>query len=86
MPDNARLKRPVNEMPDVVRAALEGRGLMPAYEERPAYQRNDYVGWIRRARRPETQEKRLTQMLDELEQGGVYMKMVHHPSESEGRR
>ncbi len=62
-------------MPDDVRAELEKRGLMAAYEARPPYQRNDYLGWIARARRPETRQKRLDQMLDELERGGAYMRM-----------
>ncbi|HSH04861.1 MAG TPA: YdeI/OmpD-associated family protein, partial [Anaerolineae bacterium] len=43
-------------------------------------QQNDYLGWINRAKRPATKQKRLNQMLDELEQGGVYMKMDHPPS------
>ena len=50
------------------------------YEARPFYQRNDYLAWIARAKREETRERRLAQMLDELEQGGVYMKMAHAPS------
>lgn len=49
---------------------------MEAYQARPPYQRNDYLGWIDRARRPETKARRLQQMLDELEQGDVYMKMA----------
>jgi uncharacterized protein YdeI (YjbR/CyaY-like superfamily) len=67
-------------MPGCVRKALEERSLMEAYKDRPAYQRNDYIGWITRAKRLETKEKRLQQMLDELEEGGVYMKMKHPPS------
>ena len=67
-------------MPDFVRLALENRGLMEAYAGRPAYQQNDYLGWINRAKRRETKEKRLNQMLDELEIGGVYMNMDHPPS------
>ncbi|WP_274423651.1 YdeI/OmpD-associated family protein [Chelativorans sp. YIM 93263] len=62
-------------MPDDVRAALDGRDLMAAYEERPAYQRNDYLHWIARAKRAETRDKRLQQMLDELRRGDVYMRM-----------
>jgi len=54
---------------------------MVAYTERPAYQQNDYVGWISRAKREETRKKRLQQMLDELEKGGVYMKMKHPASQ-----
>lgn len=49
---------------------------MAAYQARPAYQQNDYLGWIARAMRPETQAQRLAQMLDELEQGRVYMPMA----------
>lgn len=76
MPDTpSRLKRPVYPMPDFVRAALEERGLLAAYRQRPPYQQNDYIGWITRAKLPATQQKRLLQMLDELERGGVYMKM-----------
>jgi uncharacterized protein YdeI (YjbR/CyaY-like superfamily) len=67
-------------MPDHVRDSLRRRGLMKAYEERPAYQRNDYLAWITGAKREPTREKRLQQMLDELEKGGVYMNMQHAPS------
>ena len=56
---------------------------MAAYLARPAYQQNDYLGWIARAKRPETEAQRLAQMLDELEQGGVYMKMAHPASRKE---
>jgi uncharacterized protein YdeI (YjbR/CyaY-like superfamily) len=67
-------------MPDFVKKALEERGLMAAYKERPAYQQNDYVGWISRAKHPETKEKRLLQMLNELDAGGIYMNMKHPAS------
>jgi hypothetical protein len=40
---------------------------------------NDYIGWITRAKREATVKKRLKQMLDELEQGDVYMKMAWEP-------
>ncbi len=81
--DVPRLKRPRYPMPDTVRRALEGRELMGAFEARPAYQQNDYVGWIGRAKRPETRERRLHQMLEELEAGGVYMSM-DHPGSAKG--
>ena len=68
-------------MPDLVREALESRGLIAAYYQRPPYQRNDYIGWITRAKRQETQQKRLNQMLDELEKGDVYMKMDWKPKQ-----
>lgn len=67
-------------MPDDVRTRLVEADAMADYEQRPAYQQNDYLGWIERAKRPETREKRLQQMLDELRAGGVYMKMAHAPS------
>ena len=50
-------------------------GLMDKYEERPAYQRNDYLMWINKAERDTTKQKRLFQMLEELEGGGLYMNM-----------
>jgi uncharacterized protein YdeI (YjbR/CyaY-like superfamily) len=62
-------------MPEFMRTALAASGLMVAYEQRPPYQRNDYIGWIMKAKLPVTRQKRLTQMLDELAKGGVYMKM-----------
>jgi uncharacterized protein YdeI (YjbR/CyaY-like superfamily) len=63
-----------------VDAALRAHGVLESYGERPAYQRNDYLAWIGRARQPETRAKRLAQMLDELRAGGVYMGMTHAPS------
>ena len=78
----SNLSRPIERMPDHVRDALERSGLLEAYNRRPPYQRNDYLGWINRAKRPATREKRLLQMLDELERGDVYMKMEWSP----GRR
>ena len=70
------LKRALNPMPDLIRDTLAERGLMKAYEARPDSQKNDYLGWIARAKRPDTRQKRLDQMLDELQRGGVYMNMV----------
>lgn len=70
------LTRDINRMPDHIRDELKSRGLMGAYEARPDYQRNDYLGWIARAKREDTGRKRLDQMLDELERGDVYMKMA----------
>ena len=66
-------------MPEYIREALLARGLMDAYRSRPPYQQNDYIGWITRAKRAETRERRLAQMLDELEQGNKYMKMNYRP-------
>jgi uncharacterized protein YdeI (YjbR/CyaY-like superfamily) len=72
--------RPRHEMPDHIRDALSERGLMDAYRSRPPYQQNDYIGWITRARLDTTRQKRLDQMLDELEGGMLYMKMKWNKS------
>ena len=52
---------------------------MDAYRSRPAYQQNDYIGWITRAKRAATKQKRLHQMLHELEGGKLYMNMKWSP-------
>jgi uncharacterized protein YdeI (YjbR/CyaY-like superfamily) len=52
---------------------------MDAYHARPPYQQNDYIGWITRAKQAATKQKRLDQMLGELESGGVYMNMKWNP-------
>ena len=67
-------------MPADVEQHLVDEGLMDDYRKRPHYQRNDYLGWIGRAQRPATPQKRIQQMLDELRVGGVYMNMEHPPS------
>ena len=74
--DTRRMKRDIYPMPDDVHEALLERGLAEAYSLRPAYQQNDYIGWISRAKRAETRSKRIAQMLDDLAAGGVYMKMA----------
>ena len=72
--------RPMHDMPDDIRRTLVAEHLLADYERRPRYQRNDYLGWIDRAKQPATRGKRIRQMLDELRRGGVYMKMPHAPS------
>lgn len=64
-------------MPDDVKQALQQEELTAQYEVRPPYQRNDYIGWITRAKRPETRQKRLYQMLQELRTGDAYMGMPY---------
>lgn len=70
------LKRAKNPMPVFVREALTADGLMSAYEGRPPYQQNDYLGWISRAKLEATRQKRLDQMLAELRDGKTYMNMA----------
>jgi hypothetical protein len=54
---------------------LTERGLTRAYRSRPAYQRNDYIGWITSAKGEASQRKRSSQMLRELAGGRTYRKM-----------
>ena len=77
----SRLKRARYAMPGFVQNALVEQGLMEAYQKRPPYQRNDYIGWITRAKRQATIDKRLAQMLAELERGDKYMKMDYLPKQ-----
>ncbi len=74
----SRLTRPLNPMPADISELLHLRGVAKAYDLRPPYQGNDYLGWIARARRPETRAKRITQMLDELDKGTSYIKMPYN--------
>ena len=67
-------------MPEYIKKALDDNSVMKDYLNRPAYQRNDYLGWIDQAKKKETKQKRLNQMLYELNVGGVYMKMKHSAS------
>lgn len=73
------LKRKLNPMPASVRVALEAHHLLAVYLGRPALQRNDYLGWIARARRDDTRGRRLQHMLDELTRGDCYMSMAWRP-------
>ena len=59
-------------MPANVRAALEKRILMEAYLARPEYQKSDYLKWISLAAGPTAKQKRLDQMLDELDKGTLF--------------
>ncbi len=76
-PGTESLKRKLQPMPDDIAERLKAEGLEKAYAVRPAYQRNDYLGWIARAKQEATREKRIRQMLDELKAGGAYMRMKY---------
>ncbi|MBJ6761478.1 YdeI/OmpD-associated family protein [Myxococcaceae bacterium JPH2] len=78
-PDTSRLQRALHPMPPFVERALQEHRLVEAYRQRPAYQRNDYVGWISRAKQEATRQKRLNQMLEELAAGHGYMRMAWRP-------
>jgi len=76
--DLSTLRRKINPMPENIRKILEEKNLMEAYLKRPPYQQNDYIGWIGRAVHEETRERRLKQMIEELELGNLYMNMEYH--------
>jgi uncharacterized protein (TIGR00369 family) len=75
--DASKLTRNIHDIPDYVAVALDVSGLWERYRARPPYQRNDYIGWINRAKREETRHKRLQQMLYELRSGDAYMGMKY---------
>ncbi|QEW04190.1 YdeI/OmpD-associated family protein [Microbacterium lushaniae] len=74
------LTRPRYPLPPDIAQLLDERELRADYDARPAYQRNDYVGWIGRAKTAATRTRRVEVMLTELAEGGVYMGMQHAPS------
>lgn len=78
--DFSKLKRQRIPMSNWIKDALETRGVMNDYKKRPAYQQNDYLRWIEQAKLHATKLKRLNQMLNELESGGIYMNMEHPAS------
>jgi hypothetical protein len=59
-------------MPGNVRTALAKKNLLDAFRARPDYQRNGYLKWIASAAGPGAKQQRLDQMLDELQQGGLF--------------
>jgi uncharacterized protein YdeI (YjbR/CyaY-like superfamily) len=80
------IRRRRQTMPGFVKQALEAKGLASAYAARPAYQRNDYLGWINAAKREETKQKRLGIMLRELKGGSKYMNMAWTPRQAPAQR
>ncbi len=78
--DFSKLKREKHSLSEYIKQALIENNVVSDYEKRPAYQQNDYIAWIERAKKQKTKEKRLMQMIEELKAGGVYMKMKHPAS------
>ena len=75
----SRPRRERHPIPKDLKDTLVKKRLWNAYLARPPYQRNDYVGWITGAKLAATRAKRTQQMLDELVQGALYMKMKWNP-------
>ena len=59
-------------MPGNVSGALGKKNLMDAFRARPDYQQDGYLKWIATAAGPAAKQRRLDQMLDELEKGGLF--------------
>jgi len=71
-------KKEILDMPAEIKAILLKEDLLEAYHDRPFYQRNDYLYWLTSAKREETKNKRIKQMLEELKAGNAYMNMAYH--------
>ena len=70
-------KKSVLELPGGIKNILLAENLLESYENRPFYQRNDYLHWITDAKREETRNKRIRHMLEELRAGNIYMNMEY---------
>lgn len=79
-----KLKRPIQTMPDFVKEALNEGDLNEQYAARPPYQRNDYLWWIKSAKRDDTKQRRLSKMLAELRAETGYMGMLWKPGDRNG--
>jgi uncharacterized protein YdeI (YjbR/CyaY-like superfamily) len=75
MKERSTLKRKIQKMPEFVKDSLIKNMVLEKYKQRPPYQRNDYLMWINNAKRDETKQKRLNQMITELKAGNKYMNM-----------
>lgn len=69
------LTRKINRLPAALKRRMEEESVLELYRQRPPYQRNDYLGWIARAKQEATKQKRTDQMIAELKKGNVYMNM-----------
>jgi len=78
--DFSKLTREIQPLQNYIEKALNDNDVFDDYVKRPAYQQNDYINWIERAKRKSTKNKRLAQMIEELKVGGIYMKMEHKAS------
>jgi uncharacterized protein YdeI (YjbR/CyaY-like superfamily) len=80
-----RMQFPTKQpMPGNIKAALQKRKLLEAFDARPAYQRDEYLKWVALAAGPAAKQKRLDQMLDELEKGGLFKGEPYTPPKKPG--
>lgn len=76
-PRAAATPRQEKQLPTDLETSLIQARQLENYKARPRYQRTDYITWIERAARTETREKRITQMIEELQGGDSYMGMSY---------
>ena len=76
------LTHDINPMPAFVETARATRDLRGAFDARPDYQCNDWLDWITRPKRDDTQQRRLEKMLTELADRHGYMGMKWQPKPS----
>jgi uncharacterized protein YdeI (YjbR/CyaY-like superfamily) len=60
-------------IPGQIKTALAKQKLLDAFLARPDYQRDDYLTWLDAAKLPEQRQQRMTQFLEEIGKGDVYM-------------
>jgi hypothetical protein len=60
------------DVPEMYKEILEDRGVLELYENRPYYQQKGWIQWIDEAKRLETRQKRVNEMVRELDEG-TYM-------------
>lgn len=56
-------------LPDDMLIEMRAYGLEEAYEARPYYQQKGYIQWIDQAKHDATRQKRITKMIEELQEG-----------------
>ena len=76
--DFSKLKRIIQPMPEDVLQRLLQEDIIAVYQQRPAYQQNDYLAWFLQAKKQQTRQKRIDQMVQELRNGHQYMGMKYH--------
>ncbi len=73
------MNRSANPMPEFVRKALESHGLRDRYSNALGTSATTILAGLTEQSVKTPNKKRLTQMLDELKSGDVYMKMAWRP-------
>jgi uncharacterized protein YdeI (YjbR/CyaY-like superfamily) len=69
----ARDGRGPKAIPGYLKSALTKQKLYDTFLARPDYQRAEYLTWLENAKVSERRQQRLTQLIDELTRGDVYM-------------